>query len=102
MKVILLAGMMLLRGLAWGEETDCTVVETSERFEVACTGNPSSKNGQLPSEVTITPVQGKHRPKPQFMDEEKSSRMKQIKEQRQPVSVPSQLSEQSNPKLQGN
>jgi hypothetical protein len=102
MKAMFLAGMIMVHGFAWAAETDCKVVETAERFEVACTGDPSSKNEQLPAEVTITPVQGKHRPNPQFMDEEKSSRMKQIKEQRQPASAPSQMSEQANQKLPGN
>jgi hypothetical protein len=62
-------------------DTACRVNETPQQYEIVCTGDPVSKPEQ--SQVDVIPrVQGKHRPSPRFMEEGKSSRLKQINEHR--------------------
>jgi hypothetical protein len=44
----------------------------------------------------VTPVQGKHRPPPRSMDEERSARLRQIQDQRLPTAPPVTALQQPN------
>ncbi len=76
MKRFILLGVVLLPAQLWASSTDCRVVEMSDRYEAVCNGDPESKSQQLPSEVKVTPVQGKHRPQPGIMNDARAARIK--------------------------
>jgi hypothetical protein len=85
MRIIkLTAILIILPCFANAAADDCHVSETTERYEVICTGEPVGSSSKVSKEEVVTPVKGKHRPQSSSMATEKSMRMKRIREQVQP------------------
>lgn len=91
MRIIKLAAVLiLLPCFANAAADNCHVSETTERYEVVCTGEPVGSGSKVSIEEAVTPVKGKHRPQSSSMTTEKSMRMKRIQEQDLPTAAVSE------------
>ncbi len=88
MIVLMLVGTLFLPGFVVAVPNDCRVVETPERYEVVCTGDAVLKGATVPAEAKVLPVQGKHRPLPQQMENERAMRLKSMNNSHLPLADP--------------